>query len=144
MRRAPRRAVTWPPAAGRCRLAPCTARRTPGRNVCRITERLLPSHLRRPVIGAPMAGGASTPQLVAAAGEARGPAMIGRGYLGVEGSRRAIADTRAATAAPRGVHLFPPARADSAAAQDAAGGTGAPDRYSPAIGPGAERVGVTL
>src|SRR5699024_1336091 len=129
---------------GRCRLAPCTVRRTPGRNVWRMTERLLPSHLRRPVIGAPMAGGPSTPELVAAVGEAGGLGMIGLGYLDVEGSRRAIADMRAATDAPFGVNHFLLERDDSAAALDAAGGTGALDRYAAALGPVAERVGVTL
>lgn len=109
-----------------------------------MTERLLPSHLRRPVIGAPMAGGPSTPELVAAVGEAGGLGMIGLGYLDVEGSRRAIADMRAATDAPFGVNLFLLDRDDSAAALDAAGGTGALDRYAAALGPVAERVGVTL
>ena len=40
-------------------------------------RRLLPSHLRRPVIGAPMAGGPTTPELIAAVGEAGGLGMIG-------------------------------------------------------------------
>lgn len=109
-----------------------------------MTDRLLPSHLQRPVIGAPMAGGPTTPELVAAVGEAGGLGMVGLGYLDVDGTRDAIARVRAATPAPFGVNVFLLDRADSGEALDAEGGVDAVDRYAAAIAPVAERLGVTL
>lgn len=109
-----------------------------------MTDRLLPSHLERPVIGAPMAGGPTTPELVAAVGEAGGLGMVGLGYLDVDGTREAIARVRAATSAPFGVNVFLLDPADSRAALAAAGGGDAVARYASAITPVAERLGITL
>ena len=106
--------------------------------------RLLPSDLRRPVIGAPMAGGPTTPRLIAAVGEAGGLGMIGSGYLDAAGTRAEIARVRELTDAPFGVNVFLLDRADSEAALAAAGGQGAVERYAAAIAPVAERLGVTL
>ena len=63
-------------------------------------DRLRPADLRRPVIGAPMAGGPTTPELIAAVGEAGGLGMIGSGYLDAAATREEIARVRALTDAP--------------------------------------------
>lgn len=110
----------------------------------RARPRLLPSHLRRPVIGAPMAGGPTTPELIAAVGEAGGLAMIGSGYLDAAGTRAEIARVRDLTDAPFGVNVFLIDRADSEAALAAAGGPDVVARYADAIGPVAQRLGVAL
>lgn len=109
-----------------------------------VTERLRPSQLDRAVVGAPMAGGPSTPALVAAVGEAGGLGMLGLGYLDAQGTRDAIAQVRAATHTPFGVNVFLLDRADSDAALTAAGGTDAVARYASAMAPVAERLGITL
>ncbi|EFV91263.1 putative 2-nitropropane dioxygenase [Dietzia cinnamea P4] len=107
-------------------------------------RRLLPSHLRRPVIGAPMAGGPTTPELIAAVGEAGGLGMIGSGYLDAAGTGAEIARVREITDAPFGVNVFLLDRADSDAALAAAGGAEAVERYAEAIGPVARRLEVAL
>ncbi|UVE96789.1 nitronate monooxygenase family protein [Dietzia sp. B32] len=106
--------------------------------------RLLPSHLRRAVIGAPMAGGPTTPELIAAVGEAGGIAMIGSGYLDAAGTRAEMARVRELTDAPFGVNVFLLDRADSDAALSAAGGPGVVAEFAAAIGPVAQRLGVAL
>ena len=107
-------------------------------------RRLLPSHLRRPVIGAPMAGGPTTPELIAAVGEAGGLGMIGSGYLDAAATREEIARVRELTDAPFGVNVFVLDRADSEAALASAGGAGAVEGYAEAIGPVARRLGINL
>lgn len=107
-------------------------------------RRLLPSHLRRPVIGAPMAGGPTTPELIAAVGEAGGLGMIGSGYLDAADTRAEIGRVRELTDAPFGVNVFLLDRADSDAALAAAGGPEAVERYAEAIGPVARRLEVAL
>lgn len=109
-----------------------------------MSDRLLPAHLRRPVIGAPMAGGPSTPELVAAVGAAGGLGMIGLGYLDAAGARDLIDRVRAATSAPFGVNIFLLDDDDSAAALEQAGGTAAVEQYAAAIEPVAQRLGVEL
>lgn len=113
--------------------------------------RLLPSHLRRPVIGAPMAGGPTTPALVAAVGQAGGLGLIGSGYLDADATRVEIARVRECTDAPFGVNVFLLDRADSEAALGEAAqpgseqpGSGAVGAYSAAIAPVAERLGIEL
>ena len=105
---------------------------------------LLPSHLRRPVIGAPMAGGPTTGELIAAVGEAGGLGLIGSGYLDAEATRAEIARVRELTDAPFGVNVFLLDRDDSEAALEEAGGDDALAGYAEAIGPVAERLGVEL
>lgn len=107
-------------------------------------DRLLPHHLRRGVVGAPMAGGPTTPELIAAVGEAGGLGVIGSGYLDAEATRAEIDRVRALTDAPFGVNVFLVDRDDSGAALTAAGGPEAVERYSAAIAPVAERLGITL
>ncbi|WP_433330372.1 nitronate monooxygenase [Spirillospora sp. CA-294931] len=64
--------------------------------------------LARPVILAPMAGGASTPALVAAVSDAGGLGFLAAGYKPAAGMREEIERTRAATSRPFGVNLFLP------------------------------------
>ncbi|HEX7307552.1 nitronate monooxygenase, partial [Lentzea sp.] len=61
-----------------------------------------------PVIAAPMAGGASTPELVAAVNEAGGLGFLAAGYLTVEQLAEKIVRTTELTAKPFGVNLFVP------------------------------------
>lgn len=106
------------------------------------SHRLLPADLRRRVVGAPMAGGPTTPELIAAVGAAGGLGMIGSGYLDADATREEIARVRAATDAPFGVNVFCVDRADSDAAR--ADDPDALERYADAISPVADRLGVEL
>jgi NAD(P)H-dependent flavin oxidoreductase YrpB (nitropropane dioxygenase family) len=60
-----------------------------------------------PVLAAPMAGGASTPQLVAAAGHAGSLGFLAAGYKTAEALAEQIAQVRA-EAVPFGINLFVP------------------------------------
>ncbi|WP_447006204.1 nitronate monooxygenase [Saccharothrix isguenensis] len=64
--------------------------------------------LEVPVIAAPMAGGASTPELVAAVAGAGGLGFLAAGYLSVEAVAAQITGTTALTDRPFGVNLFVP------------------------------------
>ncbi|MGH3860675.1 NAD(P)H-dependent flavin oxidoreductase [Actinokineospora sp.] len=80
-----------------------------------------------PVIVAPMAGGPSTPALVAGAVEAGAFAFLAAGYLSPEALREQIVATRALTAKPFGVNVFVPgaaSTADLAAYRDLVSGEG--------------------
>jgi nitronate monooxygenase len=61
-----------------------------------------------PVVAAPMAGGASTPELVAEVGRAGGLGFLAAGYLSVEAVAAQISATTALTDKPFGVNLFVP------------------------------------
>lgn len=61
-----------------------------------------------PIIGAPMAGGPTTPQLAAAVSNAGGLGFLAAGYLSAEALAGQIAATRQLTVAPFGVNLFVP------------------------------------
>ncbi|MGZ3147824.1 nitronate monooxygenase [Lentzea chajnantorensis] len=61
-----------------------------------------------PVIAAPMAGGASTPELVAAVNDAGGLGFLAAGYVSVEQLAEKVTRTRELTGAPFGVNLFVP------------------------------------
>ncbi len=91
---------------------------------------------QHPVIAAPMAGGPSTPALVAAVSNAGGFAFLGSGYKTVEAVRSELAQTRELTPRSFGLNLFVPSRAkvDSDAVQ----------RYLEALKPEAARYGVEL
>lgn len=91
-----------------------------------------------------MAGGPTTPELIAAVGAAGGLGMIGSGYLDAAATRAEIARVRALTDAPFGVNVFLLDRSDSEKALGEAGGSVSVDRFAAAIGPVAERLGVTL
>src|SRR5690349_8816501 len=66
------------------------------------------STLRIPVIAAPMAGGPSTPELVAAVCAAGGFGFLAGGYKSAAALGAQITATRALTTAPFGVNLFVP------------------------------------
>lgn len=61
-----------------------------------------------PIIQAPMAGGITTPQLVAAVANAGGLGSLGAGYMEPEAIRAAIHEIRALTDKPFAVNLFVP------------------------------------
>src|SRR6187399_337795 len=67
-------------------------------------------NLRFPVLVAPMAGGPSTPELVAAVVEAGGSGFLAAGYLRADALEARIARTRELTSGRFGVNLFVPGR----------------------------------
>lgn len=66
------------------------------------------SELTVPLLGAPMAGGPSTPALAAAVSQAGGLGFVAGGYRTADQLVDDIAAVRAATSAPFGVNLFVP------------------------------------
>ncbi|WP_104179748.1 nitronate monooxygenase [Arthrobacter sp. B0490] len=66
----------------------------------------LPFDLRRPIIGAPMAGGPSTPELVAAVSNAGGMGFLAGGNKTPQQLTEQITSTRTLTRGPIGVNLF--------------------------------------
>ncbi len=97
---------------------------------------LLDLGLRRPVVGAPMAGGPSTPALAAAVGDAGGLGFLAGGYLTGAELEAQVAELRQRSGAPFGVNLFVPG-----------GPTGRPDavaRYLATLAATAEGLGVDL
>jgi len=63
---------------------------------------------RLPVVCAPMAGGVTTPELVAAVSNAGGLGFVDAGYRSADGLRTALAATREFTREPVGVNVFAP------------------------------------
>ncbi|GAB7143689.1 nitronate monooxygenase [Mycobacterium riyadhense] len=61
-----------------------------------------------PIVGAPMAGGPSTPALAAAVSNAGGLGFVAGGYVTAEQFAKDIAAARAATTGPIGANLFVP------------------------------------
>ncbi|MED7950773.1 NAD(P)H-dependent flavin oxidoreductase [Streptomyces sp. BE303] len=88
-----------------------------------------------PVIAAPMAGGASTPELVAAVNGAGGLGFLAAGYRSAAAMLEQIHRVRETTDRPFGVNLFVPAEPGDPAAVAA---------YRDRLRPEAERHGVTL
>ncbi|MGO4596514.1 NAD(P)H-dependent flavin oxidoreductase [Terrabacter sp. 2RAF25] len=78
------------------------------------------------VVGAPMAGGPTTPELVAAVGDAGGLGFLAGGYLTAVALAAAIAEVWDATSRPFGVNLFVPEQANAYAV--APGGLSGADR----------------
>ena len=70
--------------------------------------------LRHPIVLAPLAGGASTPELTAAVSDAGGLGFLAAGYLAPEAVEERMAEVRRLTEAPFGVNLFVPGDADVA------------------------------
>lgn len=66
-----------------------------------------------PVLGAPMAGGPSTPELAAAVSNAGGLGFLAAGYKSPAAVREQILRTRTLTGAPFGVNLFVPEHANT-------------------------------
>lgn len=85
-----------------------------------------------PVMGAPMAGGISTPELVAAVSSAGGLGFLAAGYLSEQALADQIARTRALTGEPFGVNVFVPGQRSEVDL----------DRYLAAMGAEATRYGV--
>jgi nitronate monooxygenase len=93
--------------------------------------------LEVPVVGAPMAGGPTTPTLAAAVSEAGGLGFLAAGYKTAEAVRTEIAAVRSTTERPFGVNLFYPTRddADEAAIAAYAGSLrGEEERYGVSVG----------
>ncbi|MFD7442205.1 nitronate monooxygenase [Streptomyces sp. NPDC059909] len=63
---------------------------------------------RHPIVQAPMAGGASCPQLAAAVSEAGGLGFLAAGYKTADGMYQEIKQLRGLTGRPFGVNLFMP------------------------------------
>ena len=89
-----------------------------------------------PVVGAPLAGGSSTPQLAAAVSDAGGLGFIAAGYKTVDEVRREIEQVRARTRRAFGVNVFFPTQL---AADEAAVG-----EYTVRLAGEAERYGVAV
>lgn len=89
-----------------------------------------------PVLAAPMAGGPTTPELVAAATNAGGLGVLAGGLLSAEDLAAGIVAARALTTGPIGVNLFVP---QASAATDDQLGT-----YARALAPEVQRRGVEL
>jgi nitronate monooxygenase len=73
--------------------------------------------LRHPIVLAPLAGGASTPELTAAVSEAGGLGFLASGYLSPEALEERMAGVRGLTDAPFGVNLFVPGSPDAETAR---------------------------
>ncbi|MBT2391674.1 nitronate monooxygenase [Streptomyces sp. ISL-1] len=74
---------------------------------------------RYPIVQAPMAGGASCPQLVAAVSDAGGLGFLAAGYKTADGMYQEVKQVRGLTGRPFGVNLFMPQAntADAAAVE---------------------------
>jgi nitronate monooxygenase len=68
--------------------------------------------VRWPIVGAPMAGGPSTPALAAAVSGAGGLGFLAGGYLTAEVLERQIRELRQLTGSPFGVNVFLPQKPD--------------------------------
>lgn len=92
--------------------------------------------LALPVVAAPMAGGPSSPALVAAVSDACGLGFLAAGYKKADAVEAEIAAVRKLTDAPFGVNLFviPPVEVDPASL----------DGYRARLEPEASRLGVEL
>ena len=71
-------------------------------------SRVVLDELQHPIVLAPLAGGASTPELTAAVSEAGGLGFLASGYLSPEALEERMARVSELTEAPYGVNLFVP------------------------------------
>lgn len=94
--------------------------------------------LSRPVVGAPMAGGPTTPELVAAVSQAGGLGMLAAGYQTPEALAGGIYAVRDLTDRPFGVNIFVP---EQLSRRELEGPVAA---YREALRPEAKRRGVVL
>ncbi|WP_432159971.1 nitronate monooxygenase [Streptomyces sp. NRRL F-5630] len=92
--------------------------------------------LRHPVVQAPMAGGASCPELAAAVSEAGGLGFLAGGYKSVAAVQDEVRSTRELTGRPFGVNLFlPQPEADADAVEAYADGLAEEsERYGAPLG----------
>ena len=107
-----------------------------------MNARLLPSHLPRPVVAAPMAGGPSTPDLVAATARAGGLGMLAAGYLDAHATVDQVRQVRAAGIDRFGVNVFLTDAEDSRRAME--GRQHELDGFVRALGSFAERTGARI
>lgn len=91
-----------------------------------------------PVLGAPMAGGATTPLLVAAVSDAGGLGMLAAGYQTPDRLAADLVHVRDLTSRPFGVNLFVPQPLDRAALEPAV------EDFARRIEPEAVALGTTL
>ena len=89
-----------------------------------------------PIVGAPMAGGPTTPALAAAVSEAGGLGFLAAGYQTAESVAADIEDVRRLTGRPFGVNIFFPVREEAAEAEVA--------EYARRLEPEAARYGVAV
>jgi nitronate monooxygenase len=89
-----------------------------------------------PIVQAPLAGGASTPELAAAVSGAGGLGFVAAGYRTPDAFAEDVARTRALTDRPFGVNVFAPTGAPA--------DPGAVRRYADALQPLADLAGVAL
>ena len=92
--------------------------------------------LQLPVIAAPMAGGPSTPELVAAVSNAGGLGFLAGGFTTAQKLAESLAAARALTSGPLGVNVFVP--------QPTPTNTAELNAYSAALATEAEHYGVAL
>jgi len=93
------------------------------------------SGLAHPIVGAPLAGGPSTPALAAAVSEAGGLGFLAAGYKSASAVRADIEALRELTDRPFGVNLFVPGREPDLARAE---------RYAATLAAEAERYGAAL
>ena len=96
-----------------------------------------------PVVAAPMAGGPSTPELVAAVAEVGGYGYLAAGYLTAEKLAAQLAELRERSARPFGVNLFLPPTA-SRSDREQRRRDAAVDAYGRRLAPEAAAVGAEL
>jgi nitronate monooxygenase len=70
----------------------------------------LPASLEVPIVGAPLAGGPSTPALAAAVSEAGGLGFLAAGYKSAAAAEAELHELRSLTSRPVGLNLFYPVR----------------------------------
>lgn len=97
---------------------------------------MLLDEVQHPIVLAPLAGGASMPELTAAVSEAGGLGFLASGYLTPEVLEERIAAVRDLTDAPFGVNLFVPGDPDAQ--------TPGLEDYLQRVGPEASRYGAEL
>lgn len=101
-----------------------------------------------PIVGAPMAGGPSTPELAAAVSDAGGLGFLAGGMLDAPTLHEQLAEVWARSERPFGVNLFVPAIANTYAAHprplDGADRARAVSEYRARLGADAARMGVEL
>lgn len=90
-----------------------------------------------PIVQSPMAGGASTPELVAAVNSAGALGFLAAGYRTAQGMREQLVRTRELTSRPFGVNLFVPGVSDPGAVE-------AVGAYREQLRAEADRFGLTL
>jgi nitronate monooxygenase len=101
-----------------------------------VFDRFTLADLQIPVLGAPMAGGPSTPELAAAVSNAGGLGFLAAGPLSAEELADAILVSRGLTSGPLGVDLFVPRK--SLVSSELLGA------FAAALAPDAEHYGVAL